>query len=174
MLKLNLAMGAVVAAMIAGPALAQDNSATGFYGSLGYTGFNATGASSTDLGAITGRLGTRINRWFGVEGEVSGGVDDGHGRVGQSVHLDHQYAGYAVGYLPVLPRLDLLARLGYGETKLDTGFGSRSGESVNYGAGAQYAVTAKDAVRFDYTRYDREDRSIPSSNAWTLSYVRRF
>ena len=174
MLKFNLAAGVVAAAMLAGPALAQDASVTGFYGSLGYTGSNATGAAKADLGSITGRVGDRFTRFLGVEGELSGGVSDDKVAPGNTIHLEHQFAGYAVGYLPILPNADILARVGYGETKLDTGLGARTGDSLNYGIGGQYFVTPKDGLRADWTRFDRQDSAIPSSNAWTISYVRRF
>ena len=46
---------------------------TSTYGTLGYTGINAGGGSDAHIGAITGRIGERFGKYFGVEGELSGG-----------------------------------------------------------------------------------------------------
>ena len=76
-------------------------------------------APTPTSGAITGRIGERFGKYFGVEGELSGGVkNDTDQTTGLKTSLDHQYAGYVVGYLPVLPNADLFVRAGYGNQKL--------------------------------------------------------
>lgn len=179
LLPLGLASTLAMAAAAA-PAFAQDSapwwtpSAT--YGSLGYTGIDST-KGSNDLGAITGRIGERFGKYFGVEAELSGGVkSDSNNATGFKTSLDHQYAGYVVGYLPLTPNADLFARVGYGNSRIrEEGVGGYSfnTESLNYGAGAQYFFDAHNGVRAEYTREDNHDIGT-DANTYTVSYVRKF
>ena len=94
------------------------------------------------------------------------------------MRVGDQYAGYAVGYLPISPNADLFARLGYGETRLNvstpgTGAGGEH-TSVNYGVGGQYFFTPADGVRADYTRFSYNNHSDFDANVWSLAYVRKF
>jgi hypothetical protein len=182
----SAAAGLVVAAALAAPAFAQSSAwyaPSGLYGTLGYTNLDTTHSPDTDLSAITGRLGARFGRYLGVEGEVSGGVgDDSRTVAGDSVrtHLDSQYAGYVVGFLPVTPQFEFLARVGYGGQQYnvkDRTLGVSTGyhyDSVNYGAGAQYNFDPKDGVRLDYTRFDAQGRDNPDSDVWSVAFVRKF
>ncbi|HLK23090.1 MAG TPA: porin family protein [Caulobacteraceae bacterium] len=157
----------------AAPAFAQ---ATGVYGTLGGEDLNS---GSANVGAITGRLGYRFMPYLGVEGEGSAGLGGDRVNIGgqaASVHVNDQYAGYAVGFLPITPNLDVLGRVGYGATDLHL---SRPGESFhanvtswNAGVGAQY-FAGHDGVRADYTR-ETADRSDLDANVWSLAYVRKF
>lgn len=169
----------------AGPTLSQPQG----YLNLGYTYLNPYGH---DLGEITGRAGLRPGRYWGVEGEFGGGVLGNHytaptgGRVSLSEGIDA--AGYVVGFLPLMhDKLDLLARVGYGETPLtirsDTGPSSTAANSAhivtswNYGAGAQYMFNARNGLRFDYTRRDFQAPGFDNPvdvNTYAISYVRRF
>lgn len=167
------------AVLCAAPAMAQIGPINpSYYGTLGYNDFSGQGA---DLGAVTGRLGARLTPYLGAEGEVSAGVggdhfDAAHG--GQSVHLNDQYAGYAVGYLPVKPNIDLFARAGFGHTDLHTsssGFAADAGaDSWNFGAGGQYFFDHANGVRADYTRQDYQCSHCDGADVWSLSYVRKF
>lgn len=173
----------ITATLIAGsvlaiPMFAQAQNSTEVYGSLNYGQTRTRGA---DTGAIQGRVGAKLTPNFGVEAEVAGGVDgDKVYTPGgpANVKMEHQVAGYAVGYLPVTPNLDLLARAGYGTTKFSTNNpaatnfdGSR--DSWNYGVGAEYKLGAKDGFRADWTKseYTKSDLS---SNTMSVGYVRRF
>lgn len=184
--RLILAGAAGIALMIAAPALAQGADGAGgrawyqptdVYGSLGYTGINQGSPSGAHVGAVTGRLGARFGRYVGLEAEASGGVkNDTPTPGGYTVSLDHQYAGYVVGYLPVLPNADLFARAGYGNSKIryqGTGGFAQNTESFNYGAGAQYFLNAHDGVRAEYTRQESND-SGPNADTIGVSYVHRF
>ncbi len=171
------AASAAAALLAAAPALADPPAVSG-YGTLGYTDFNGDNAN---LGAITGRIGARWGRYLGVEGELSGGVTTDTANVGglnTRVRVGDQYAGYAVGYLPLSPNADLFARLGYGETRLNvstpgTGAGGDH-TSVNYGVGGQYFFNGANGVRADYTRMSFNDHSNFDANVWSLAYVRKF
>jgi hypothetical protein len=148
------------------------------YGSLGYNYLHGSPYNySVDLGAVTGRLGLRYQQYVGVEAEVAAGVADQTIGAGK-VSLDSQYAIYAVGYLPVSPRADLFARVGYGNAKLKaSGNGlsvTASGDTWAYGVGGQYFLSEKDGVRADYTRYASKDTSQADVDSFSVSYVRKF
>jgi hypothetical protein len=177
---LTIAAAGAAVLLAAAPALAQPDGgsslAPSFYGNLGYSNFD----SNSDTSAITGRFGARAAKYFGVEGEGAVGVATGQTHAyggGDHVRLNGEYAGYAVGYLPVAPGADLFARVGYGATdaKITSGsdsFGNhRSG--VTYGAGAQYFFSGPNGVRADYTRMNYGPTT-GDSNVWSLAYVRKF
>lgn len=164
---------AAITLFAAAPALAQDGPT--WYGSVGYSSLSAEGVDA-DLGAVTGRIGARLNPYFGVEGEGSVGVkDDTIGAV--DVELEHDLAAYAVGFLPVTPNLDLIGRVGYGTTSIEASSGAltvaEDGESVNYGVGAQYNLDGSNGIRADWTRRDFRDDG-GEADVWSLNYVRRF
>jgi hypothetical protein len=178
-LLITAAAGVAFAALLPAMASAQTaTSGTTFYGTLGYADTNLDHAN---LGAIQGRLGARFGQYFGVEGEVSGGVKDDHVNVAGTdvkVKLDHQEALYGVGFLPVSPNLDLLARVGYGHTAGSASAPGASttvkGDSWNYGVGGQYTFDGANGVRVDYTReaFQRSDGT--DANVWSVAYVRKF
>lgn len=146
------------------------------YGNLGYTSVDG---DDVTLGAATARLGWRSG-YFGVEGEVSKGVKDDSVTVGgvtTSADLDYQYAGYVTGTMPVTANLDIIGRVGYGQTKLETTTAgvstSDKEDSINYGVGAQYSW-GMNGIRGDYTRHDFRDSGAGEADAWSVSYVRKF
>ncbi len=169
-----------LAGLCALPAAAQttdDTRTITGYGTLGYT-HSDYGVS--DLGGVTGRLGMRYGRFAGVEAEGTFGVTDDHStRFGPptSTKLNRSVAAYAVGFAPITPRLDVFARVGVGNTKVETtGLPQpikMRRDSINYGAGAQFFVTQNDGLRLDLTR--ESFTSGPGhANSYGLSYVRRF
>jgi len=180
-MKTFMTLAAAGAAVLLGaaPALAQDGDASlapSFYGALGYSNFD----SRSDTSAVTGRFGARAAKYFGIEGEGAVGVATGqtHAYGGTDhVRLNDEYAGYAVGYLPLRSNVDLFARVGYGATdaKITTpvsNFGNHQ-SGVTYGAGAQYFFSGPNGVRADYTRMNY-GTTTADSNVWSLAYVRKF
>lgn len=198
----SLIIAAVAAAGVgfAAPALAQTTTADPTfthpegYLNLGYTYLNPYGH---DLGELFGRGGLRLSRWFGVEGEVGGGVIGNHfatstnpnSRVGLTEGI--QAAAYGVGFfpLPVLAgdKLDLIARVGYGETPLQMRSDAAPSSAVpnvtktvvswNYGAGLQYKLNGRDGLRFDYTRREFEDRGPDNPrdmDTYSIALVHKF
>ena len=148
------------------------------YGTLGYAGSRADGA---DTGAVQGRLGAKLTPHFGVEGELSGGVKDDDidtAGVRSNIEQTHQAAVYGVGFLPVTPNIDLLARVGYGNTQFkQTVAGVENkfdADSVNYGVGAQYKFDDKNGVRVDYTRQQYRDNDAADANVLSVGYARKF
>jgi len=175
MKTLLIAAAGIAALSMAAPASAQTALSTGvsWYGNLGYTNFNP---DNGDISAITGRLGARFGQYFGVEGELSGGLGNTH-IDGASVHLQNQEAIYGVGFLPVSPNADLFVRAGYGgaDYKVSAGGGTFNGnlQSWNFGAGGQYFFDHANGIRVDYTREEATDHG-PDANVWGVSYVRKF
>lgn len=176
------ATAAAMAALVPAAAQAQDAVAPGAYGNLGYSYIDAQG---DHLDAIQGRLGYRFMPFVGVEGEAALGIGGASDSVvlpnGQtvtgSVKLKHELAAYAVGFVPVSPNLDLLARIGYGTQKLRVKAAgvsdSDSVESVNYGVGAQFHWDGVNGVRGDWTRYDFNS-GFGHADVFSVSYSRRF
>jgi outer membrane immunogenic protein len=180
MKSMIIATAAVGLAGMAAPALAQTMSSPQGYAGLGYTGLSPNGH---DLGEITGRMGLKLSPYWGVEAEVGTGVSDSHFTSASGSHdtIREQPSGaaYVVGYYPVTPKFDVLARVGYGATDLKTsnaaGDRFNTSHSVNYGAGAQYFLDGKNGVRVDYTRRDFQEATAPrDTDTWAVGYVHRF
>jgi outer membrane immunogenic protein len=180
MKSLVLAAATLAVLGAAAPALAQPMTLSGVsgYGTLGLGDFNN---DSSNIGAVTGRVGARFGPYVGVEGELSGGFNSSHSDLGgarSNVSMRDQYAAYAVGFLPVAPNADLLARIGYGATDLhvsqplNTNF-NRYETTWNAGVGGQYFFNGGNGVRLDYTR-ETADRSDLDANVFSAAYVRKF
>jgi outer membrane immunogenic protein len=172
------ASAAVLASVLPVAAQAQDMTGTTFYGSLGYA---HTDTDDFDLGAIQGRLGARFGQYFGVEGEGSIGVkgeETNVAGVDVDVKQKHAAAIYGVGFLPISPNTDVLARVGYGTTKIKAEGGGASvsddGESWNFGVGAQHHFDGMNGVRADFTRQEFRGDGAGSANVWSVGYTRRF
>jgi hypothetical protein len=189
-MKALMATAAAVATVCALPAVASAQTATaptGLYANLGYA---AADTSDIDLGAIQGRLGYRFNNWLGVEGELAGGVKSDHldvptglvspPTVRADVKLRHQEAIYGVGFLPLSPQWDLLARVGYGNQKIKVSApgvpgaeAEAHGNSWNYGVGAQWHWDGANGIRGDYTR-EEFTHGDGHANVWSIAYSHRF
>lgn len=178
-MKMLFAAASAAAIALVAPAVAQAQDApVGVYGNLGYANTHADGVN---LGAIGGRLGYRMNNWFGVEGELAGGVksdDVNVGGVNAKVKLRHAEAIYAVGFAPVSPNFDLIGRIGYGNTKLKASAlgqsASDDGDSWNFGVGGQYHFDGVNGVRADYTRQEFRGNDGGHADVWSIAYSRRF
>lgn len=147
------------------------------YVNLGYTHVDP---GVGGLHALGGRLGIRVGKYFGAEGEGGFGVgSDSVTLSGVKVNykVQSQVAGYGVVYLPISENADIFGRVGYGHATFKAFAGSVSnsdGEnSVNYGGGAQWFFTSHDGVRAEYTRYSFRNGG-GSANTFSVAYVRRF
>jgi len=173
---------ALVPALAAGAAAAQDADSTGFYGSAGYALIDPRGAASKDLGAVNLRAGYQFNRYLGVEAEGAVGVDDarltGPGVRG-SYGLDYSIGAYGVARYPVTERFDVFARAGVvhakfkgkGQVGTTVARFSDKDEYFAIGAGAQFNIDRKNGIRADYTRFEGDGLD---ANVWGLSFVRKF
>jgi hypothetical protein len=207
MKSLVIAAVAVAGVGLAAPAFAQTTTTTTTvatsdptfshpqpYVNLGYTYLNPYGH---DAGELFGRGGLKFSRWFGAEAEVGGGVFGNHFATGPNANSrvtmseGVQWGVYGVGFvpLPVLggDKLELLGRVGYGNTpvtlKTDAGqistipTGTKTLASWNYGAGLQYALSAKNGVRFDYTRRDFQAPGADNprdTDTYSVAFVHKF
>ena len=176
--KFVLASALSAVALASAPAFAQE--AAGGMSAYGNLGYSHLDANSVNLNALNARLGARFGNYFGVEGEgVFGAGHDTNAIGGFSTQtkLAHSFAGYAVGFYPVTPRFDVLARIGYGNTHFNQSVAgienTVSRDSINYGAGAQYFLTGNDGIRAEYTRNDYRHAG-GHANVWGVSYVRKF
>ncbi len=177
MKSLIVAASAMAMAAVAAPAFAQGAAApqvTG-YGNLGYSLVDTQ--NGPNLSVLDARLGARIANYLGVEAEGGFGVGNkSYG--GDDYRVKSTVGAYAVGFLPVAPRFDVFARIGYGHDTLKVkdpvaGEFSVGEDSVNYGGGVQAFFTDKDGVRAEYTRHDLRHNS-GNVNVWSISYVRKF
>ena len=172
----NVLLATAALTLIAAPAMAQVPTSP-VTGSIGYTRFDG---DQGNLGAVTGRLGYRFNPYVGIEGEASVGVlDEDITVAGVDGTLEHEYdaAAYLVGTVPVNPNFELFGRVGYGTTSLKAEVAgvdvSEDGESINYGAGANWFFDGQNGLRADWTRRDFQDDA-GEVDTYGLSYVRRF
>lgn len=182
-MKSLITAASTLAVLAAVPAMAQAQSMSSpeIYGSVGYAHSRSDGI---DLGAVQGRVGAKLNPYFGVEGELAAGVKDDDYQppvsIGGSpinVELNHSAAIYGVGFLPVRPNADLYARVGYGTTEIKASAAGISqtgdGDSWNYGVGGRYFMDDKNGVQVDYTRHDFQDDG-GEADVWSVGYVRKF
>jgi outer membrane immunogenic protein len=156
------------------------NIGTTFYGTIGYADSNT---DHLNLGTIQGRLGARFGEYFGIEGELGAGVTSDKTTVSGidiKAKIQNQEAIYAVGYLPLSTNIELLARIGYGDTRAKakaSAFSvadSAEGNSWNYGVGGLYHFDDKNGIRADYTREEYTGSNGGAANVYAISYVRKF
>lgn len=181
-MKKALIATAGLAIIAAAPAIAQAQVATTAVPTGVYANLNAgiANGDGNDLGVIGARLGYRFNNFVGVEGELATGLKsdtDTIGGVDVNTKLKSAAAVYGVGFLPLSANTDLLARVGYGTTKLRSkALGvsdSNSEESWNFGVGAQHHFDGVNGVRVDYTRQEY-NHDAGHANVWTVGYTHRF
>lgn len=170
---------AAIATVVPAAALAQDAASTnaGAYVNLNV---GTVDADNIDPKVIGGRLGYRFNDWIGVEGELATGLKsdkDTVAGVDVSYKLKHSADAYLVGFAPIAPNTDLIARIGYGTTKIRAKASgvsaSDSEESFNFGVGAQHHFDGMNGVRVDYTRKEFGNGGV-DANIWSVGYSRRF
>jgi outer membrane immunogenic protein len=178
-----LAAAAVCAASNAGAQTTTAGQTWTGYGNLGYTYLNvnlpsigSVPAGSTNISAIRVLGGVR-EKYFGFELQGDFGVSSGSFGPA-SLKLNSEASIYAVAFLPVAPKADLFARVGYGHVNIDVsgpgGSGSASDGGVPVGVGGQYMVSPHDGLRLDYTHFFDTSESNVSFDEVSVSYVRRF
>jgi hypothetical protein len=174
-------IAAAAALSLAGTAQAQVGKPD-LYGSLGYA---KKEDSNLEAGQV--RLGARFSPYLGVEGEFALGTEPNtitFPSVPPLVlknQLRHELAVYGVGFYPVTPNFDVLARVGYGNTWLRRTFATPpvvsvnkfDADSLNLGVGAQYLFDGKNGVRIDYLRQNY-GKGLKDENGWAVAFTRRF
>jgi len=135
------------------------NRASKFYGNAGLNWYDV------DTEAFGGQLrtGFQATRHFGAEIEGSVGFNDDDDLNGG---VDYSVGAFLVNRAPISPRVDLVSRVGYYYANLDGGLDA---DDIAYGVGAEYALSQRDGVRVDYTRYEGLD-----ADSVAVSYARKF
>lgn len=166
MKKLVISAAAILAGAVAAPGAANAE----VYTNLGYTQFSS---DDVDVGGATARLGYKFTPNFGVEGEASWGLNEDTADVlgtPVDIKLNQEYGAYAVGFLPLGDKFELLGRVGYVNVDAASSFGGFNvgvdEDGVGFGGGLQWKVTDKAALRADYTRLEGNDDGV---NAWGVS-----
>ena len=169
-MKIMIAAASAALLLTAAPAAFAAAPDSQVYGTIGY-------ADSEGLGVVQARLGYRFATYFGVEAEGGVGVkeDTVHvGAVAVKLKEESQAAAYGVAFLPVSPKVDLFARVGYGTIHAKASAAgytaSDNGSDWAYGVGAQFFFDDHNGLRADYTKFSTGDYS----NTWSVAYVRKF
>jgi outer membrane immunogenic protein len=180
--SLNRLLILVAATTAAGTAAEAQVAKPSISASLGYTK-----KEDSELSAVQARMTGRFHRYFGAEIEGALGIEPRTSEFPTVPHLAfktqlrRELGVYGIGYLPVMPKAELFARIGYANSWL-----KRTGESGgtfavtktdvgswNYGVGAQYFLDGKNGLRLDYTRQNFKDRT-RTDDTWAVAYTRRF
>ncbi|MBB35366.1 MAG: hypothetical protein CME88_02930 [Hirschia sp.] len=107
------------------PVLAQETGTSHFHAGIGSTGIGYEVGNSDEiiaLSTLTVRGGYDFNRFIGLEGEASVGLNDDEVIVYGNVYgakVESQFGAYAMGKIPVHRNVDLFARAGYANLSLE-------------------------------------------------------
>lgn len=148
------------------------------YGTLGVVNYDL----DSEIYGLQGRVGVQTPNYVG--GELEGSV--GLLRDTQTLTaaelksgVDYSLGAFARGVVPVGQRLNVFGRAGYHVTKINGSLINAAGrvnvsettDGFAYGAGAEFAINPRDAIRLDYTRYDLGPGETESV---AVSYARKF
>lgn len=159
------------------PAFAQATEDTGLYlqGGWSYYNFEANDTNySVDTNAITGRIGWQMTPMFGLEADLSVGIDEGDLdfdsseddldfddnndgdftdiiNVSGDVGLDYLVAAYGRAVFPVSDRFELSARAGYAYTQVGANAVTGGGNQIEIAEDAEDGFTAGAGITFDLT-----------------------
>ncbi|MEM6555478.1 MAG: porin family protein [Pseudomonadota bacterium] len=141
-------------------------------------GVSSFSTDDADVTAFTARGGVWFNALIGAEVETSLGLgaDDADGF---DVELENSIGGFLVAKYPVLPRVDVLGRLGYtvGEFQSATNGVSTDADSDGFafGLGGEVMITRQIGLRGDYTRIEPSEDGIDGGiNVFAITGVYRF
>lgn len=161
----------LVSAAMAPAALAQSD----LYVNGGVSNIDADEAGLT---AFTLRGGLSFHDLLGAEFEASFGLgaDD---IAGTDVELENQFGGYVVAKYPVLPRVDVLGRVGYVTGEYQTATNGVSSDidvdGFAFGLGGEVMITDQLGVRGDYTRIEADDDQLDGGvNVFAVTGVYKF
>jgi len=141
-------------------------------------GVSTFDADDANLTAFTARGGISFNDLLSAEIEASFGLgaDDSNG---VDAELENQFGGFLVAKYPVLPRVDVLGRIGYTTAEIQTSTNGVSSD-VNadgfaFGLGGEVMITDQLGIRGDYTRIEVDDDQLDGGvNVFALTGVYRF
>ena len=162
-------MIAVLFLLMAGPALAAEPPAPGFYAGVNYTStdYKESGFPTVSPTALTFKLGKELNPNLAIEGRLGIGLSDGNTSiivpgippvtVDLSLDIDNFYGVYLKGMLPT-GSITPYGLIGWTKGKLTataTGGGlsasySDSDSSVSYGIGVDFQMSKTAALNLEY------------------------
>lgn len=141
-------------------------------------GGSSVSTDDANISAITARGGIWFNDLIGSEFEASFGVgaDDVDG---VDFELENAFGGYLIAKYPVLPRVDVLGRVGYttGEFQAATNGVSQDADADGFafGLGGEVMITDQLGIRGDYTRIDPDDDQLDGGvNVFAITGVYKF
>ena len=161
----------------AGAAHAQAVEDTGLYvqGGWSYYNFEANDTNySVDTNAITARLGWQFTPMFGIEADLSAGIDEGDLdfdsseddldfddnndgdftdiiNVSGDLGLDYLAAAYGRAVLPISDRFEISGRVGYAYAQVDANVITPGGTQLTLAEDAEDGFTAGAGLTFDLT-----------------------
>ncbi|MBY6019574.1 porin family protein [Ferrimonas balearica] len=156
-MKRSLIALALGAAMISVPAAANLDQGYGYIGGqLNYFDLD-TGLGSVNPMALTFLGGYQFNPYLALEGRIGVGVTDDDLTIWDetvSVEVDHYYAGYLVGTLPLTDWVSVYGLLGYAETKISASSGGNSADEsdndLSYGLGLKMNASENAGFTLEY------------------------
>ena len=151
---------AVIAALLLAPAAMPASAQVYINVAYGDFSFNNPDRSP---GALTGRVGYDVNRYFAVEGEGSFGIIKDN----SIYELNSEFGAFVLGKLPLYEdKFHVYGRIGY--TTIDeTDF---EDDGFAFGIGGQYNW-GKHGMRLDWTRHDHDAGEVDS---FSLGYAYTF
>lgn len=149
--------------------------------------YGTLGASKYDLDAdiygIQGRLGYQSASFWGAELEGFAGLTDEEDiidTVSVEAGVDYTLGAFGVLRSNLSPRWSVHSRAGYhftdisgqvssGDLTADVDLDTQDGFA--YGIGTEYALSERDFIRADYTRYDQD---LGKNDSLSIAYGRKF
>ena len=134
-----------------------------------------------EIPTANARVGYDFNRHFGIEGQVSVGIDEysqDFGTLGTAEASIDQTAGiFLRGKIPVSNTVEVFSKLGYVSTEISiedtvnavTTDYDFSQEGLAFGIGVTWLLRGNTGVRVDYTRYNYDVEDVVDVNADGLS-----
>ncbi|MDB5429376.1 MAG: hypothetical protein JWP35_492 [Caulobacter sp.] len=165
-----------IATAFAASAHAADT-ATGFSGELGAAvAHTSDGGVDLNLTSVILRGGYQFNENFALEGEASFGVGDDSDS-GVKFHQDYEVGAFLVGSIPAGDKTQVLARVGYAQSKIKGSFGGFSATDTVNGAAVGLGVKifptgSNNGFRLDYTHYffDHDSAVDGASVTWVHKF----
>ena len=159
------AIGLAVAVLLASLAAPAQAGHTGSYFSIERSALFVDGSlneqtlDSRPVG-IRFKLGTRLTRWFDIEGQFGGASENTKNQFNEDV--DARFAGlYLKGHLPLGYRTSLFALAGVGWAEISEDFRSDGPSDqlagFSFGVGVATQITKRFDLTADYINYGREE-----------------
>jgi len=137
----------------------------------------------SDVFGVQGRLGYQSSTLWGAELEAFGGLTKEKETIGATTAkagVDYSVGAFGVLRTEMSPRWSGHVRAGYHYTELSgevtvadvtTDVDLDAQDGFAYGIGAEYALSQRDFIRADYTRYDQD---LGTNDSVSIAYGRKF